>query len=472
MLSNTKKIHRPADVEDDGSRHVCAAFSEIFKIGIGPSSSHTVGPMVAANLFMKDLPAETFRVSATAFGSLAWTGKGHATDSALVLGLAGYRPDQIDPDDIELLLQKINRDERIILTGGRAIQFITARDIIFDKKVSHKRHPNALRFQAFNEASEIIVDEMFYSVGGGLVVRGDETTKTSLTVPPFAFVDAGSLLDQCERNQQTIAQLVMANERVSRSDDEIVQQIDAVIDVMMNCIDRGMSRSGILPGGLNVDRRAKMLHDRLLQEDETQSHHPAQRGMEFVSAFAIAVNEENASGGRIVTAPTNGAAGVVPAVLRYYRDFCKGSSREGMRKFLLTATAIGGLIKGNASISGAEVGCQGEVGSAASMAAAGLAAALGATARQTENAAEIAMEHHLGMTCDPIGGLVQIPCIERNAFGAIKAINAAMLALRGDGTHHVSLDQVIKTMWQTGQDMKSKYKETSRGGLAINVPNC
>lgn len=451
-----------------------AAFAEIFKVGIGPSSSHTVGPMVAAGRFIGGLPKDRVaRISATTFGSLAWTGKGHATDQALILGLAGHRPDTINPDNAANLLADVDASESLRLPSGNIISFRPDRDIVFDKKVRHARHPNAMRFVAFDTAGAVIADEMFYSIGGGLVVCGDhDAAPVQDKALPFAFFDAGSLLGHCEMSQAGIAEIVLANELASLSKEMVLGQIDEVIDVMMACIDRGLSQSGVLPGGLKVVRRAKALHDHLIHEDEQDSHHPAQRSMEFVSTFAIAVNEENAAGGRVVTAPTNGAAGVVPAVLRYYRDFCKNASREGMRTFMLTATAIGGLIKGNASISGAEVGCQGEVGSASAMAAAGLAAALGATARQTENAAEIAMEHHLGMTCDPIGGLVQIPCIERNAFGAIKAINAAMLALRGDGTHHVSLDQVITTMWQTGRDMKTKYKETSRGGLAINVPNC
>ncbi len=474
MFSSSRPTRQAPNIGRNDARPVTAAFSEIFKIGIGPSSSHTVGPMVAAGRFIHALAEEKVeRVTATAYGSLAWTGKGHATDQALILGLAGFRPDTIEPDQVAILLAGISAEARLRLPGGKTIVFRPETDVIFDKKVRHARHPNALRFLALDAGNDVVADEMFYSIGGGLVVRDDDDPSPLETKPlPFMFFDADSLLEHCEKSQASIADIVLANELTGLSQETVFGQIDRVIDVMMACIDRGLSQSGTLPGGLKVDRRAKALHERLFQEDEEESHHPAQRSMEFVSSFAIAVNEENAAGGRVVTAPTNGAAGVVPAVLRYYRDFCKSASREGMRTFMLTATAIGGLIKGNASISGAEVGCQGEVGSASSMAAAGLAAALGATARQTENAAEIAMEHHLGMTCDPIGGLVQIPCIERNAFGAIKAINAAMLALRGDGTHHVSLDQVITTMWQTGRDMKTKYKETSRGGLAINVPNC
>ncbi|WP_107676175.1 L-serine ammonia-lyase [Agrobacterium sp. LAD9] len=461
--------------DDEAKRlpSVAAPVSDIFKIGIGPSSSHTVGPMVAARRFVHSLPANCVkRLIATAFGSLAWTGKGHATDVAMILGMAGYEPKQLDPDAVNDILRDIALSCQLRLPDGCVISFDPQRDVIFDKKQKFERHPNAMRFQALDHDDAVLADEMFYSIGGGLVTGEHAEARHETYVVPFSFATAAELLEHCEKNQKSIGDLVLANELCRQPADEIHEQLDEIIDVMMSCIDRGISQTGTLPGGLQVPRRANTLYAQLRKEAEVGTRPPGFTDMEYVSVFAIAVNEENASGGRVVTAPTNGAAGVIPAVLRFYRDFCKGSSREGMRTFLLTATAVGGLIKGNASISGAEVGCQGEVGSAASMAAAGLAAALGATPRQTENAAEIAMEHHLGMTCDPIGGLVQIPCIERNAFGAVKAINAARLALRGDGTHHVTLDQVIKTMWETGRDMKTKYKETSRGGLAINVPNC
>lgn len=453
-------------------QHDVASVADIFKIGIGPSSSHTVGPMVAARRFVERyIPPEIDRILVTAFGSLAWTGHGHATDIAIILGLAGYLPADLDPDHVPQILDVISQTQMLELPEHRTVAFLPQRDIKFDRKTRHGRHSNALRFQAF-KSGQVVADEMFYSIGGGIVVNDSgEQALTAAPSIPFPFAHAAELLDHCEKNQKSMADLVLANEAAIGGEAVATAYIDKIIQTMMGCLDRGLQQ-GHLPGPLKVARRAKALHDRLIAETAGKGPISAHHTLEFVSAFAMAVNEENASGGRVVTAPTNGAAGVIPAVLRYYRDFHPAASTEGMRTFLLTATAIGSLIKGKASISGAEVGCQGEVGSAASMAAAGLAAAYGATAQQVENAAEIAMEHHLGMTCDPIGGLVQIPCIERNAFGAVKAINAALLAMRGDGAHYVSLDQVTETMWQTGRDMKTKYKETSRGGLAINVPNC
>jgi L-serine dehydratase len=449
---------------------------EIFKIGIGPSSSHTIGPMKAAALFMAGLGPELARVArvrATAFGSLAWTGKGHATDKALVLGLAGCMPASLDPDFAEELFARIGREKSLSLADGRAIGFDPSTDIVFDCVNTLERHSNAMTFQAFDAMGELIAEETWFSIGGGFVVRdgmGDEGGDASAALP-FPFRSGADLLDIGARTGLTIAELVLANECARRPKAEVEGELDRIAAVMFACIERGLDAEGELPGGLKVKRRARAIRHRL-QADASRNLRAPHEIMDWVSLFAIAVNEENAAGGRVVTAPTNGAAGVVPAVLRYYRDFCPGAEAAGIRTFLLTATAIAALFKMNASISGAEVGCQGEVGVACSMAAAGLAAALGGTNAQIENAAEIGMEHHLGMTCDPIGGLVQIPCIERNAFGAVKAVSAASLALRGDGTHRVSLDQVIATMRQTGADMQTKYKETSLGGLALNVPEC
>ena len=451
-------------------------FGALFKIGVGPSSSHTIGPMKAANLFMGRLGAvqhAVARVCATAFGSLAWTGKGHATDRAMMLGLSGLLPDSIDPDLIDTRLQEIHATQSISFANGQTVAFNPLRDVVFDTATHFDRHPNAMRFVAFDDKGATLQEEIWFSVGGGFVERegAEHNSATNAVVAPFPYTTGDELVALGRQHGKSIAEMVRANECVDRDGAALDAEIDRIAAVMFACIDRGLVTDGELPGGLKVKRRARGLYERLATKPQSNRVAPHEI-MNTVSAFAIAVNEENAAGGRVVTAPTNGAAGVVPAVLRYYRDFCPGADTAGIHDFFLTATAIGGLIKRNASISGAEVGCQGEVGSAASMAAAGLAAALGGTNEQIENAAEIAMEHHLGMTCDPIGGLVQIPCIERNAFGAIKAINAASLALEGDGDHRVSLDQVVETMRQTGFDMQSKYRETSRGGLAVNVPEC
>jgi L-serine dehydratase len=449
--------------------------TDLFKIGIGPSSSHTVGPMRAAGLFLKNLGERGLaaeRLVATVFGSLAWTGKGHSTDKALILGLIGELPEEIDPESIEGKLSAVAARRTLILPTGRAIVFDSSTDIVFDTLRTFSRHPNAMSFEAFDGAGHRLFREVWFSIGGGFIEsEGAESLEATLLELPFLYDNAEILLALARRAGASIPELVLANEVCRRSLTETLSAIDRIANAMFACIERGLMHEGPLPGPLKVKRRAK----RLLEKAQGARRGGPRMGldaMDHVSAFAIAVNEENACGGRVVTAPTNGAAGVVPAVLRYYLDFCDGASCAGIRDFLLTATAIGGLIKRNASFSGAEVGCQGEVGSAAAMAAAGLAATLGGSNEQIENAAEIALEHHLGMTCDPIGGLVQIPCIERNAFGAIKAINAASLALLGDGTHRVSLDQVIETMRQTGVDMQSKYRETSRGGLAVNVPEC
>jgi L-serine dehydratase len=450
---------------------------DLFKIGIGPSSSHTVGPMKAAATFVRNLQNgredDVVRIEATVFGSLAWTGKGHATDKALVLGLSGRTPDCIDPDEASEIFQKICKNCSIEFSGGRRISFELSRDIVFDTKRRFDRHPNAMEFRAFDANNDVVISEIWFSIGGGFIERlgSDAEEKDLEHNHGFDFQSSGELLELCRIHSCTIADIAMTNEIARRSAEQTFDEIDRIIDVMMKCIDRGLAQTGELPGGLRVRRRASALFERLKKQPLSNSVVTSQP-FDYISAFAIAVNEENAAGGRVVTAPTNGAAGVVPAVLRYYRDFCEGASQDGARTFLLVASAIGSIIKRNASISGAEVGCQGEVGSAAAMASAGLTATLGGTNEQIENAAEIAIEHHLGMTCDPVGGLVQIPCIERNAFGAVKAVNAAYLALAGDGNHRVSLDQVIETMRQTGADMNDKYRETSRGGLAVNVPEC
>ncbi|MFT8719694.1 L-serine ammonia-lyase [Acetobacter sp.] len=451
---------------------------EIFKIGIGPSSSHTVGPMKAAAEFVSELAllaadaTHPIHVRVTLYGSLAWTGVGHATDRAVILGLGGLHPDTLEPVDADRVLKRAH-DEHELGPCGCIFTFDPAQDIIFDKETIPPVHPNTLQFLAVDGNGKAILIRRYCSIGGGFVVPEDknaETVPQSVDVP-FDFRTGAQLLSMTRRSGLSIPELVLANESALRSTGEVLAYVDRIIDVMMLCVDNGMRTEGVLPGRLGVKRRAPAIRDRL-EADRFRNVRTAHEIMDWVSLFAIAVNEENAAGGRIVTAPTNGAAGVVPAVLRYYRDYSPGASREGERNFILTAVAIGGLFKRNASISGAEVGCQGEVGVACSMAAAGLSAALGAGAAQVENAAEIGMEHHLGMTCDPVGGLVQIPCIERNAFGAIKAINAASLAMRGDGSHHVSLDDVIKTMHETGKDMSSRYKETSLGGLAVRFPEC
>ncbi len=448
---------------------------DLFKIGIGPSSSHTVGPMVAARRFRDTLLArgDVARVDAEIYGSLAWTGRGHGTDVAILLGLLGHAPATVDPDRTAPLADTLRRTGDLGIPG---LAFAPERDLVFNFKDLLPLHTNGMRFRAYDAAGAVIEDQVFYSVGGGFVVTAAEaetpsTGETGRAPPPLAFGSARELLDLTLRTGLTIPQIQLANELTLRPREAVDAGLDALRDAMFACIERGLRMDGELPGGLRVRRRAKRLHESLEATRLTNSR-PAHEIMDWISLYALAVNEENAAGGRVVTAPTNGAAGIVPAVLRYSRDFCPGWSDERGRDFLLTAAAIGGLIKARASISGAEVGCQGEVGSAAAMAAAGLTAALGGSAFQIENAAEIAMEHHLGMTCDPIAGLVQVPCIERNAFGANKAVVAASLALRGDGEHRVTLDEVIETMRQTGHDMQAKYKETSLGGLAVNVAAC
>ena len=450
---------------------------DLFRIGIGPSSSHTVGPMRAAGDFLAWCGgrvdwAEIDAVSCDLFGSLALTGVGHGTDLAVVAGLSGAAPETVDPDDLPRLLDQARTTRRIRVGGGAEIGFDPDAGIVFRKLEFLPGHPNALTFHLWRQDA-IVLSRTYYSVGGGFIMAEGETAADlpDSTDVPYPFASAAELLDQCERHGLSIAELAHANEARFHAPAEIEARLDRIWAAMQQCVRRGLHGTGTLPGGLSVKRRAADLEQALEARDAKDQGDPL-RAMEWISLFALAVNEENAAGGRVVTAPTNGAAGIVPAVLHYYDRFATGASPAGIRTFLLTAAAIGSIIKRNASISGADVGCQGEVGSAAAMAAAGLAAALGGSARQIENAAEIALEHSLGLTCDPIGGLVQIPCIERNAVASVKAVNAARLALHGDGTHRVTLDQVIETMRQTGRDMKRKYKETSTGGLAVNVPEC
>lgn len=457
---------------------------DLFKIGIGPSSSHTVGPMRAARLFAarlanEDLLSRTARVRVELFGSLGATGKGHGTDKAVLLGLCGHEPDTVDVEQIPQWLQDIRGSGRLALLGQHAVTFDEKRDLAFNRRETLPLHANGMRFVAFDAANIELLDKIYYSVGGGFVVSSevadDDASQKRIapdtTILPFPFHSGDELLAQCSTEGVSIAQIMRRNERHWRADEEIDAGLLRIWKVMQECVQRGCTTSGVLPGGYKVKRRAPELY-RQLSADPQAPLRDQLIVLDWVNLFALAVNEENAAGGRVVTAPTNGAAGIIPAVLHYYARFAPGANERGIIDFLLTAAAIGILYKENASISGAEVGCQGEVGVACSMAAGALCAVLGGTPRQAENAAEIGMEHHLGLTCDPVGGLVQIPCIERNAIAAVKAINAARMALRGDGTHYVSLDKVIKTMRETGADMKTKYKETSRGGLAVNVIEC
>ena len=457
-----------------------ASVFDLFKIGVGPSSSHTMGPMTAACDFVemlaeKGLLGETARVEVDLYGSLALTGKGHATDRAVLLGLSGERPDRLDADAADATVARIRGSDRISLAGRAEIGFVEARDLRFLQRERLPHHSNGMRFTALDAGGEVIESRVYYSVGGGAILDEDSVSRNAPPEGgwdvPYNFHSGDELLAIAAREGLTIAELARINERASLDDGEINRRLDAIADAMSACIDRGIGADGILPGGLKVKRRAPALH-RLLTERAERALSDPLTVIDWVNLWALAVNEENAAGGRVVTAPTNGAAGIVPAVLRYYQRFTPRSDAEGVRIFLLTAAAIGSLFKENASISGAEVGCQGEVGVACSMAAAGLTASMGGTPGQIENAAEIGMEHNLGLTCDPVGGLVQVPCIERNAVGAIKALEASRLALIGDGTHRVSLDQVIETMRRTGLDMNERYKETSLGGLAVNVVEC
>lgn len=448
---------------------------DLFSIGIGPSSSHTVGPMRAALRFVRGLEqagqlSDARRIKVELFGSLSATGRGHGSDTALLIGLEGEEPESVDVDTIAARVARIREQGRMSLPGGHEIDFVEKTDLVFHRREVLPYHPNGMRFSAFGEDGAALRVRIYYSVGGGFVVD-DEAAGADVIVDddtplPYPFTTGAELLRLCAANSLSISDLMMANERAWRSEGEVREGLLRIWAAMRACVERGCRQEGVLPGGLRVKRRAPALFRKLHDADRPTDPLEA---MDWVSLWAIAVNEENAAGGRVVTAPTNGAAGIIPAVMHYYDRFVKGADDDGIVRFLLTAAAIGILYKENASISGAEVGCQGEVGSACSMAAGALAEVAGGTPEQVENAAEIGMEHNLGLTCDPVGGLVQIPCIERNAMGAVKAINAARMALRGDGKHHVSLDSVIRTMRDTGRDMKTKYKETARGGLAVNV---
>ncbi|WP_298234840.1 L-serine ammonia-lyase [uncultured Azohydromonas sp.] len=457
---------------------------DLFRVGIGPSSSHTVGPMRAARLFAERLRHEgtlprTARVQCDLYGSLGATGKGHGSDKAVLLGLAGHDPETVDVDAVPSLLQRFREDERLPLGGSHPVQ-LAATDLRFHRTETLPFHANGMTLRALDAAGEVLAERTYYSVGGGFVVSEEVAADGSrhravapdTTVLPYPFHSGAELLALCEREKTSIAELMRRNERHWRADADIDAGLLHIWSVMQQCVARGCRTEGVLPGGFKVRRRAPELWRQLTAQAATPGPQDPLAVIDWVNLFALAVNEENAAGGRVVTAPTNGAAGIVPAVLHYYRRFVPGSTDEGVVDFLLTAGAIGILYKENASISGAEVGCQGEVGVACSMAAGALCAVTGGSPAQVENAAEIAMEHHLGLTCDPVGGLVQIPCIERNAIASVKAINAARMALRGDGTHHVSLDKVIKTMRETGADMLTKYKETARGGLAVNIVEC
>jgi L-serine dehydratase len=453
---------------------------DMFKVGIGPSSSHTMGPMVAAAQFLHTLrnsPFQAHGLRATLHGSLAFTGVGHATDRATILGLAGFEPQTYDANRAEAVLAAINETKTIDAPDLGLLHFDPATDLVFDYGPNLPGHANGMVIRATDAQGDVILQETYYSIGGGFVLTeaehaaaGEAKTNARSDVP-FPFQNGAEMMEMAKSSNLTIAQMKRRNELRYRTPEALDAGIARVWDVMNDCINRGMEGTGILPGGLKVRRRAKGIHDQLMAERGLNMTAPHTIN-DWMSLYAMAVNEENAAGGQVVTAPTNGAAGVVPAVIRYYLDHVPGAVASKVPDFLLTAAAVGGLCKHNASISGAECGCQAEVGSAAAMAAAGLCAVLGGTVEQIENAAEIALEHHLGMTCDPVKGLVQVPCIERNGLGAIKAVSAASLALRGDGVHLVSLDACIETMRQTGHDMHEKYKETSLGGLAVNVPNC
>ncbi|WP_277455153.1 L-serine ammonia-lyase [Janibacter sp. DB-40] len=452
---------------------------DLFSIGIGPSSSHTVGPMRAAVTFGETLRDEGVldqvrRVKGELFGSLGATGHGHGSNTAVLLGLSGERPEVCDPRSVTGTLSRIRDSGRLPLLGEHEIAFDDAEDLVLHRRKTLPLHPNGMTFTAWGEGEEPISSHTYYSVGGGFVVGEDASgsTKVVADTTPVAhpFTTGDQLLAICEETGLSIAQVMLENEKSWRTEEEVRAELLHIWSVMQECIDNGVRSEGVLPGGLKVRRRAPELYRRLRAEGA--NNEDPLRGMDWLTLYALAVNEENAAGGRVVTAPTNGAAGIIPAVLRYYVDFVPGADDDGIVRFLLTAAAIGVVYKENASISGAEVGCQGEVGSACSMAAGAMAAVLGGSAAQVENAAEIGMEHNLGLTCDPVGGLVQIPCIERNAVASVKAITAARTALRGDGSHIVSLDKVVKTMRDTGRDMKVKYKETARGGLAVNVIEC
>lgn len=452
---------------------------DLFSIGIGPSSSHTVGPMLAANAFLEllegdNLVQSTQRIKIELYGSLALTGKGHGTDKAILNGLENKTPETVAPESMVPRMHEIINSHTLNLAGKKNIPFDDKNDFLFLQKELLPLHTNGLRFSAFDAQNNLLLAQVYYSIGGGFITTEENFSKTTedSNPPPYPFSTATELLKFCEQNNLSIAELMLINEKTWRSTEEIQQGILAIAKVMDDCIANGCIHDGILPGGLNLKRRAPDLYRKLMDQKGVKSIFEQSDIMNQLNLYAMAVNEENAAGGRIVTAPTNGAAGIIPAVLKYCQHAHDKMSNEDVYTYFLTCAAIGILYKKGASISGAEVGCQGEVGVASSMAAAGLTAVLGGTVAQVENAAEIAMEHHLGMTCDPVLGLVQIPCIERNAMGSVKAVNATRMALIGDGQHHISLDKVIKTMKQTGMDMQSIYKETSMGGLAVNLPEC
>jgi L-serine dehydratase len=454
---------------------------DLFKIGIGPSSSHTVGPMRAAHKFVTRLDKQglLLRVGSLRielFGSLGATGIGHGTDRAILLGLEGEEPATVDTQGLDQRMAALRQSGQLSLLGKHGIAFDQAADLLFKPRKILPYHPNGMCFSALDGDGQIVDRQIYYSIGGGFVVQeadaqDDRLRAEDSTQLPYSFHSMDELLQHCERSGMSISRIMLENEKCWRSEIDIRSGLLNIWQVMKDCIKAGYRNEGVLPGGLKVKRRAPALYAKLRDQQEAALRDPLTT-MDWVNLYAMAVNEENAAGGRVVTAPTNGAAGIIPAVLKYYETFSGNASDEGVVDFLLTAGAVGILFKENASISGAEVGCQGEVGSACSMAAAGLTEVMGGTPRQVENAAEIAMEHNLGLTCDPIQGLVQVPCIERNAMAAVKAINAKRMAMRGDGTHFVSLDKVIKTMRDTGRDMKTKYKETARGGLAVNVTEC
>jgi len=461
---------------------------DLFKIGIGPSSSHTMGPMTAAHRFLSEIrdgdwprPAGigVSRISASLHGSLAYTGVGHGSDRAVILGLAGLTPQTVDPDQADAVVAKIAQEKKITPPGHPSYNFDPATDLVLDRKNPLTGHANGMSFSGHDADGRVLLKRIYYSIGGGFVVSDEELQRMKARGPeeaagpdvPYPFSKAAEMLAMAAKSGLSIAEMKRANEETRLSPEELNAKLDQIWEAMRACIERGLSQEGIMPGGLKVRRRARKLHDTLNEEWRQNRPNPLLAN-DWLSVYAMAVNEENAAGGKVVTAPTNGAAGVVPAVMRYWLHFHAEADQDSIRDFLLTAAAVGGIIKHNASISGAEVGCQGEVGSASAMAAAGLAAVLGGNPEQVENAAEIALEHHLGMTCDPVAGLVQVPCIERNALGAVKAVTAASLAVKGDGKHFVPLDAAIETMRQTGLDMNEKYKETSLGGLAVNVVEC
>lgn len=460
---------------------------DVFKIGVGPSSSHTMGPMTAANRFLDLILSDSWprphgahvaALKVSLHGSLAYTGIGHGTGRAVIIGLTGEAPDSIDPDHMDAIIEEVEKTGKVQPPGHPAYAFQPKDDLVFDKKTPLPGHANGMRFSALDRDGRVLLTTVYYSIGGGFVVTDTELAAMQAAKKssggrkvPYPFSSAREMLDMAASSGLTIAQMKRANEETVMERASLDAGLDRIWDAMSGCIDRGLKQEGKLPGGLNVRRRARSIHDKLQEEWRSNRLNPLLAN-DWLSVYAMAVNEENAAGGRVVTAPTNGAAGVIPATIRYYLHFHPDADQEGVRDYLLTAAAVGGIIKHNASISGAEVGCQGEVGSASAMAAAGLAAVMGGSPEQIENAAEIALEHHLGMTCDPVAGLVQVPCIERNALGAVKAVTAASLALKGDGQHFVPLDAAIETMRQTGNDMNEKYKETSLGGLAVNVVEC